>query len=266
MKYKVDVHCNWQLEVDLELDKWVNVYVDCVPEALCLDGVTVLMLVEPDEIYHLTGFAIENHRHFDYILTHDTQVLENCPNAVLFEFGTCWVWSDYQIKEKLFGVSTVVGNKKKMAGHLIRQQLRDAQKQITIPSQFFISSRGGPDDTGDNPTLGERKDAAFDMQFHIAIENIKRDFWFTEKLIDCFVAGAVPIYWGCPGIGKYFNLDGMILVDDCDQIIRAVNSLTPDTYESMKKAMEDNRQRAEGFRVLSDRLRDKLKELLCVPA
>ncbi|MCK5173180.1 MAG: hypothetical protein KAR47_07305, partial [Planctomycetes bacterium] len=228
--------------------------------------VTVLMLVEPDEIYHYAEFAIENHQYFDYILTHNTEVLEKCPNAVLFEYGTSWICSDYQVGEKRFGVSTVVGYKKNELGHITRQQLWYAQKQITIPRQFFISGCGGPDNMGDNPTLGERKDAAFDMQFHIAIENVKRDFYFTEKLIDCFVTGAVPIYWGCPNIGKYFNLDGMILVDDCDQIIRAVNSLTPETYESMKAAVEDNRQRAEGFRVLSDRLRDKLKELICVPA
>ena len=266
MKHKVNVHCNWQLEVDLTLDKWVNVYVDCVPKALCIDGVTVLMLVEPDEIYHYAEFAIEHHQHFDYILTHDAEVLKKCPNAVLFEFGTCWIRSDYQFKEKQFGVSTIVGNKTKTAGHLLRQQLWNAQKQITIPRRFFISGRGGPDNTGDNPTLGESKYAAFDTQFYIAIENVKRDFWFTEKLIDCFVTGVVPIYWGCPGIGKYFNLGGMILVDNCQQIIRAVNSLTPDTYESMKAAVEDNRQRAEGFRKLSDRLGAKLRELLCVPA
>ena len=224
------------------------------------------MLVEPDEIYELAEFVIENHRHFDYILTHNTEVLEKCPNAVLFEFGGCWVWLDYQLKEKLFGVSTIVGNKKKTEGHILRQQLWYAQKQITIPTQFFISGCGGPDNMGDNPTLGKRMDVVFDMQFHIAIENVKRDVYFSEKLIDCFVTGAVPIYRGCPGIGKYFNLGGMILVDSCQQIIRAVNSLTPETYESMKAAAEDNRQRAEGFRNLGDRLTNKLRELMCVPA
>jgi hypothetical protein len=42
-----------------------------------------------------------------------------------------------------------------------------------------------------------------DYAFSLTIENTKKDYYFTEKLIDCFMTGTVPIYWGCPSIQKF---------------------------------------------------------------
>eukprot|EP00620_Florenciella_sp_RCC1587_P021099 CAMPEP_0182561832 /NCGR_PEP_ID=MMETSP1324-20130603/4262_1 /TAXON_ID=236786 /ORGANISM="Florenciella sp., Strain RCC1587" /LENGTH=60 /DNA_ID=CAMNT_0024774579 /DNA_START=220 /DNA_END=399 /DNA_ORIENTATION=+ len=50
--------------------------------------------------------------------------------------------------------------------------------------------------------------------FHIAIENVKSNGYFTEKLLDCFLTRTVPLYWGCPNIGEYFEVEGMIIIDD----------------------------------------------------
>ena len=63
-------------------------------------------------------------------------------------------------------------------------------------------------------------DALRDYRFSITIENTKIDYYFTEKLIDCFLTGTIPIYWGCPSIGKFFDTRGMIIIND-------ISDLTP---------------------------------------
>lgn len=44
----------------------------------------------------------------------------------------------------------------------------------------------------------------------IAIENSKVAGYFSEKIIDCFLCGVVPIYWGDPEINKVFDTRGII--------------------------------------------------------
>ena len=46
--------------------------------------------------------------------------------------------------------------------------------------------------------------------FSIAIENASYETYFTEKLLDCFATGTIPVYYGAPDIGDYFNKDGII--------------------------------------------------------
>ena len=50
------------------------------------------------------------------------------------------------------------------------------------------------------------------------IENCKEDFYFTEKLIDSFVTGTLPIYWGCPSIDMFFDINGIIVLDDFNKL------------------------------------------------
>ena len=42
----------------------------------------------------------------------------------------------------------------------------------------------------------------------MVIENIRRDYYFSEKLVTAIAAGCVPIYWGCPSIAHFFDPEG----------------------------------------------------------
>lgn len=112
--------------------------------------------------------------------------------------------------------------------------------------------------------LGEDKSPVFRSRFHVAIENCRMPDYFTEKIMDCFMTEAVPIYWGCTNIKKYFNPDGMIICKTLGSLIRACNRVTPETYENMRGAMAENRERAEDYRHSDDRLAAKLQELVAL--
>ncbi len=55
-------------------------------------------------------------------------------------------------------------------------------------------------------------------KFTIAFENSNRDGYITEKLLDSFLAGSVPIYWGSEGNVAPFNKDCMICANDYSDI------------------------------------------------
>ena len=76
--------------------------------------------------------------------------------------------------------------------------------------------------------------------FSIVIENCKSDYYFTEKLIDCFLTGTVPIFWGCPSIKNFFNVKGMIIFDTLEECINIINSINVNKYNEMKPYIEEN--------------------------
>ena len=91
-----------------------------------------------------------------------------------------------------------------------------------------------------------KEEALADYMFSVAIENM--DNWFTEKLTDCFLTGTVPIFYGTPNVGKWFNMDGIILLEDGFDI----EKLTPEMYEERKEAIQDNFNRALKMEIVED--------------
>ena len=71
--------------------------------------------------------------------------------------------------------------------------------------------------------------------FSIAMENAREDYYFTEKLIDCILMGTIPIYWGCPSIGKFFDQRGILCFKDIHELKAIVNSLTWQRYQQMRQ-------------------------------
>lgn len=49
-------------------------------------------------------------------------------------------------------------------------------------------------------------------KFALAIENTSYAGYTTEKLMEAFAAGGIPIYWGDPEVGRYFNENAFINV------------------------------------------------------
>ena len=66
-----------------------------------------------------------------------------------------------------------------------------------------------------------------DYMFHIAMENQSRDYHFSEKIINPIMVGSIPIYYGMPSIGKFFDTRGMILfneVNEMEDILKTLNN------------------------------------------
>jgi hypothetical protein len=71
-------------------------------------------------------------------------------------------------------------------------------------------------------------------KFTICFENSQVDYYFTEKLLNAYVAGTVPIYWGCKQIPEFINTRAIILVDDYQDAVNKIRLLDND-HELYKK-------------------------------
>lgn len=76
-----------------------------------------------------------------------------------------------------------------------------------------------------------------DYKFSLAMENSKISGYTTEKIIDAWAAGTIPIYWGNPDIVKEFNPASFIIISDDDKWFDKVIEIdqSDDLYEKMCK-------------------------------
>ena len=60
----------------------------------------------------------------------------------------------------------------------------------------------------------DKEDGLCDYMFSVAIENGEYETYFTEKILDCFATGTIPVYLRAPDIENHFNMDGIITLSD----------------------------------------------------
>jgi hypothetical protein len=204
--------------------------------------------------------VIANHEQYDLILTSDEEILRNCGNAIMFPYGTTWLNKghinhqdglgvydeslDELCENKKFEVSFLCSIPNK--GYEIRRSLWDNKDEINIPKCFYTSTRNQLE--GGEPLPEDDKKYLFNSQYHIVIESTCAKNYFTEKLIDAMLTKTVPIYWGCPNIGDFFDMRGMLLVNNEVGIINVCNRfITEDLYEQLLPVIEENYKRAKNF-------------------
>ena len=100
-------------------------------------------------------------------------------------------------------------------------------------------------------------------KFSIAIENGVHDNYFTEKILDCFLTGTIPIYRGCNNIGEFFNTKGFLIFNTEDELVNIVNNLTEEDYSSREVYIKENYNKAKQYTYSNDVLFKKyLKNLI----
>ena len=166
---------------------------------------------------------------YELIFTHDKRLLNLSPK-MRFVIANCVPWvKDYGIHTKTKMTSMISSNKNMLPGHLYRLSW------IRRLSGSGIHLYGSGFNRIENKEQGIK-----DYRFSIAMENDNYPSIFTEKITDCFALGTVPVFWGTPDIGEYFNENGIILLtEDFDY-----KSLTTDLYESKMEYIKENYERA----------------------
>jgi len=209
-----------------------------------INEINFLVLEEPNEYFDNHRWAIENQSQFSAIFTWDDMVLNNCSNALLLPYGESWVDADgfdviNRKHDKKFEISFLRGNNLKTYGHSIRHELYNRRNEISAPISFHSNIIVNNNKTINDLITG-KIDVLENFKYNISIENVSRNGYFTEKLIDCFLMRTIPIYWGCSNINAYFDVSGMILVQNVDTLIYECNRLSDGDYESRLESIERN--------------------------
>lgn len=194
-----------------------------------------------------------NRRRFDSVLTYYAPLLA-LPGYRFAPYAGTWIpEARWGIKPKTKLVSMLYGTKMSTAGHRIRPVIADAAGRRVD----FYGARGQTVDY--SPETKYRVLA--DYAFSIVIETCRQDNLFTEILLDCFTVGTVPIFWGAPNIGEFFNAEGIFSFETVEECARIVENLSFEVYVVMERAVIDNFERVQQYAVTEDWLYDHvLKE------
>ena len=171
---------------------------------------------------------------FDLIFTHNHDLIKIDPKKFKWvpAQGT-WI-KEPKVYDKTKMISMIASNKSMCEGHRNRlewvERLRDHV-------DFF--------GRGFDTEIDLKEEGLCDYMFSIAIENASYETYFTEKLLDCFATGTIPVYYGAPNIGDYFNKDGIIdLSEEFD--------VSEEIYYSKMDSIKDNLERTKKMEVLED--------------
>ena len=183
-----------------------------------------------------------NYQGFDMILTNNRKHIEI--NSNIFKFSpTCGCWilpKDQMIYPKKKLTSGIFSDKKFTKGQAMRHQaVTNFKDKIDVFGRGYFPLP--------NKIYGLK-----DYSFALVIENCKQDYYFTEKLIDCFTTGTIPIYWGCPSIGDFFDTNGMICFNDIHELGTIINSLSLDLYKSKMGSVMTNFETSKKYLIAED--------------
>ena len=176
----------------------------------CNSPINVAVLMEPrhfkPEIYEA---ADKNAEHLDVILTHDEYILKKYPDKAVYCIAGAPAIESSRIgmhldrKSRL--LSTCYSRKRDMEGHKFRHDIAEllSDEGNTLDADLYGSgSPSGP--------IKLKSDTLINHMFSIVVENGICDTYFTEKIMDCFLMGNIPIYRGTKKIGDFFDKRGII--------------------------------------------------------
>jgi Glycosyltransferase family 10 (fucosyltransferase) C-term len=216
---------------------------------------------EPPEVIDCTDKLIANHKFYDLILAFDERVLRECPNSVFLTESACsWLprktdgtidplglmnhdgilhknpveltYTGCDVTKKDFAVSFLTSSKNAFPGHRLRQEI--FEKLPASVGDLRVWKHRSP------PIVNDKRTILEPYMFSIVPENSQHAGYYTEKLIDCFVAKTIPIYWGCPNLADHFNLEGVLRFTEYSDLQQLLGGLTPERYHSKREAIEEN--------------------------
>lgn len=137
---------------------------------------------------------------------------------------------------KKYPISCIASNLTKMRGHRIRERFVNTLRSVMPDIHFYGKGI---------KYLPEKFDGIHPYYYSVAIENNSKDYYFTEKINDCFLAYTVPFYYGCKNIHKFFPEKSYIWIDinDPEAAIRTIKEeLSSGNWHSRLDAVKEARE------------------------
>lgn len=242
-------HIEWDKKEKNKIAVFTERYFDFDVIDKCKSEIKICWPLESPLIHPLAySWVKKNWERFDYIITFDEELIRLIPNEKIIYFspGGSWLWrNEWSIYPKIKNVSIVASMKNWTVGHKLRQ------KVIALFEDKFDLVCGF-----DRKPVKNKVDIFEDYRYSVVIENCKENWYWTASLLDSFLCGTVPIFWGCPDIGKYFDTRGMIIFNDADDLATIFPALNEKDYYSRMPYIQENFERAKKFAIVEDYMYD----------
>jgi len=181
---------------------------------------------------------------FDFILTFHPELLKRSSKYKKILIGSSRVRDeDWNVCEKTKQVSLIASTKMSAPGHILRHKIAGNCKGIDLWGSGYKN-------------FVNKTEPLKDYMFTIAIMNYNIDNYFTEILVDCFALGVIPVFWGTPNIGEYFNVSGMILFSSIEELSNI--KLKKEDYYNRLEYVKENFEIAKKFSSTDDIIADTI--------
>jgi len=179
---------------------------------------------------------------FDVVLTFNMDLVEQGDPFRFYPLGGSWIpMRRWGMGNKTRLVSLLTSSKTGQEGHRLRHAIAlrwpDMVDVYGADYGGYVKSK--------IPTLEP-------YRYSVIIENTKHRSYFTEKLIDALCLGTVPIYWGTPDSGEFFDPDGIIQFDDLLDFEKVLGYIGPRDYTTRIVSIRRNLNTAREYRCPED--------------
>lgn len=132
-------------------------------------------------------------------------------------------------------LSWVTSNKSRFPGH---QQRIAFLQQLRGRIEFDLFGHGFD-------AIGDKWDGLASYRYSLAMENYSGPWYWSEKLADCYLAWAMPIYFGCTNLDKFFPPESYVAVDpeDPNAVEQIREVIESDLWLRRRDAMAEARRR-----------------------
>lgn len=207
----------------------------------------VAILYEPKSILpDFYKYVIENKNRFYKIFTHREEYCDNKKVIQMNPFFPSWIKEeDSRIYEKTKLVSMIASDKIMCDGHKYRQ---DVARDFPYKDDLYGRGRN---------YIDKKITGLKDYMFSVAMENEISDVYYTEKILDCFLTGTIPIYWGTKKIINFFNPDGIVFLNQID-----IRKIDENLYNDKIEAVRENLDIAKKINYTSNHMIDFITKKL----
>ena len=184
---------------------------------------------------HFRGIAPSMQRpSFETIFTHDREFIECGAPYERLDYSSNWIYRDpaWPWRPEKEQLVSFVGNvtRQSTPGYQFRKNVSDLLRHLPGIQCFGI---------GVNP-VDYKTEALAPFSYSVVMENEQKDYYYSEKLIDCFITRTIPIYWGCPSIGEVFDQRAILTFSNEEELKEALSLASVEDYASRLPFVEAN--------------------------
>ena len=241
---------DWVTDGTGEINFWVDDYIK--NQQLNVNGkADVAMLIEPRTIQPTIYSYVEAHyEDFNLIFSHDEEILK-LPNAHPIFFMN-W-YKTYDVP-KTKAISMVCSDKVMCDEHKARQLLAD---RLGDKVDHYGMYKGG--------YKCDYYECRAEYMFEVVVDNNWSGYWISEKLANPIASKTIPIYLGGKHFPQMLDLNGIIRVENIDELEKVVDKILLDPegeYKSRLKHVDINYMLSKDYQVFEDWFYKQYKDLL----
>lgn len=198
-----------------------------------------------------------------YICTHNVNIFTNKIDSIFFEEPNFMFyggrgddgWTIDNLNRMTFdktkNISMVVTKRGNCwnADNIYNQRVELAEELITYDDIDIYGTFWEKNNKNIHGEIWTKFIALQNYKFSIGIENTSENNYITEKFYDCILTDTIPIYYGAPNIGEYFDIDGIINLSNINNKNLCINKIldtlsdADNIYRNKINACVENKKR-----------------------